>query len=148
MKKCPKCNEIISDSARFCPTCGRRFDSNETAFSNEDIITQKTQYTYPSIQLGTSNTQARKITNNDDSVNNVTKSKIPSYQFWLIVPSAFLNWLIFVPIIGIIFSYIAYSKIDEIKSECVDVGSMKGWTIFAIIVHLIFLIAGAIGNYN
>ena len=130
MKSCPQCKKLMPESNTVCIECGHRFKTTNQI--NEQKKVQKVE-TSIKIENKPNSTQTK--------INQPSQPEIPVAHYLFLPVSIFFGIFWFIPLIGVILSFVAITTLEEQKTKNIDVGSHVGFTIGAGAVHVIYVLS-------
>jgi len=148
--KCPNCDNDLPEISVICDYCGSRFYKSNNNQTNDSKNTNNSSHVQHSYTEKTSYNDSKK-TNSSRHVETSYSKKItyedikgdlPRYHYWLLIVSVFLSFFWFIPLIGLIASFIANDTIKELdkKYSEINLDQQYIYTWIAGGIHLLYII--------
>jgi DNA-directed RNA polymerase subunit M/transcription elongation factor TFIIS len=128
MQKCPNCNNVIPNKLSICTDCGHRLKVSESNIPTKKVAEN-------------SKTSSSELENISSKPIELPKAEIPTYHYLFLIASIFFNFgFWFIPLIGVLLSYVALSDLSEQTSKNIEVGNHVLYTIITGGIHFIYIL--------
>ena len=131
--KCPSCGKVVPNKSFVCDYCGQKINLKPASVPKKKGVSK----TNPSSPKTNTSKPTSKQTKSYEDID------LPSYHYWLLIPSIFFSITWIIPLVGLIATGFAYSEINETNEEKSDLDLTKPYilTIITGLVHILYLIA-------